>query len=280
VTPRVPVPAAADAERSAWAFLALTLLLTSLTWGAAALSPQEWTDLPTISLCVVGGSVPSLVAIVMVWRRRSEAAFRGFLRRTIDPRSIPPVWYVVILGIAVVPNAVARLFPAGPASAGMDNTATFLPALLAVAILAGFAEEIGWRGFALDHLLVARSALVASLIVGFVWTVWHTPLYFIEGTIQHEAGLWSQDFWLDMSARIPLAILFTWVFINAGRSICSAILLHAVDNMGSVLISPEGNQLVVRLVITTALAVSVTVAWRVGRGGSGPGQARSASWSA
>jgi hypothetical protein len=84
---------------------------------------------------------------------------------------------------------------------------------------------------------------------------------FIEGTIQSEVGLRSRDFWSDMIARIPLAVLFAWIYVNTGRSILSALMLHALDNVASVMVGPEGRQVWLRLVIITAWAAVVIVAW-------------------
>ena len=39
-------------------------------------------------------------------------------------------------------------------------------------------EEIGWRGFALPRLQKRHNALIATLIVGILWALWHLPLVF------------------------------------------------------------------------------------------------------
>jgi hypothetical protein len=99
------------------------------------------------------------------------------------------------------------------------------------------------------------------VVIGAVWTVWHLPFYFITGTIQQEVGLWSRDFWFDMTARIPLAVLFAWVYLNTNHSILVAIRLHAVDDVASVVIAPEGDQFVVRLVVTIGLTIVAVGLW-------------------
>ena len=54
------------------------------------------------------------------------------------------------------------------------------PILLVLFVLV-IGEEIGWRGFLLRGLLNRQSPLVATLVVAVVWTLWHSPLYFIPG---------------------------------------------------------------------------------------------------
>lgn len=50
---------------------------------------------------------------------------------------------------------------------------------LQVALLGPLSEELGWRGCALDALQTKWGALASSLVVGFFWSVWHVPLFFI-----------------------------------------------------------------------------------------------------
>jgi membrane protease YdiL (CAAX protease family) len=45
-------------------------------------------------------------------------------------------------------------------------------------------EEIGWRGFALPHLLTRSGPWIASFILGTLWALWHLPLFFIAAIPQ------------------------------------------------------------------------------------------------
>jgi membrane protease YdiL (CAAX protease family) len=85
-------------------------------------------------------------------------------------------------------------------------------------------EEFGWRGYALPKLQGRQSALVASLIIGLVWAVWHVPKYLTAGD-PHDLPFWF--FTLNMIAS---SILYTWVFNGSGGSLLLALLLHAAVN--------------------------------------------------
>lgn len=54
---------------------------------------------------------------------------------------------------------------------GVSMEDVALGALLAVGMLVRVAEELGWRGYAIDRLVTGYSALVASLVVGLAWTL-------------------------------------------------------------------------------------------------------------
>jgi len=43
-------------------------------------------------------------------------------------------------------------------------------------------EEMGWRGYVLPRLQVKYSALVSSLVIGVIWSVWHLPKFFGTGS--------------------------------------------------------------------------------------------------
>jgi len=87
-------------------------------------------------------------------------------------------------------------------------------------------EEIGWRGFATPSLLDKYSPLITGFIIGFIWALWHAPLYFI--------GIYGDGllgFLLRFTFNIPFGIIFTWYFIKSQRNVLGAIILHASVNV-------------------------------------------------
>src|SRR5215213_5496709 len=91
--------------------------------------------------------------------------------------------------------------------------------LLLIPGLGGTWEEPGWRGYALPHLQVGLSALLASLILGVLWAFWHLPLM-VVGEVP----------WSDIVFVISWTIVFTWLFNNSRGSVLLAMLMHAMNN--------------------------------------------------
>ena len=240
-----------------WVFFALTFAWSWTLWGWAALIGRPWTAAPVLALYVLGGLGPTLVAAALVHAGLGSEAPAAFWRRVVDVRRITPRWWLVLLGVAFLPSIVATAMPVAGGGAGGGEMADFGIGLLVVAVAAGFAEEPGWRGFVMDRLIERGTALKAALVVGIMWTLWHLPFYTIAGTVQSEAGVGSADFWSDMLTRIPLAVIFAWIYLRTGRAIASAVALHALDNLASVLFDPQGAQLGVRFAIITVLALVV-----------------------
>jgi len=147
-------------------------------------------------------------------------------------------WYVVVVfGPAVFSLALAVIYTLFGGSwatavplALREGPFVLLPLFLMIlALTDGLGEELAWRGFALPRLLARHNALMASLILGVLWALWHLPLVWTE-----SAPLYQQPVWLllfDMTAK---SILFAWVFLHTRGSVLLAVLFHASTNLFTV----------------------------------------------
>jgi membrane protease YdiL (CAAX protease family) len=121
-------------------------------------------------------------------------------------------------------------------------------------------EEIGWRGYALPRLQARHSALVASLVIGVVWAVWHYPKFLNAGNDAHH-----YPFWLFLLGIVANAIIYTWVFNSTGGSLLAVTLLHAAVNT-SVLCLPvlpavtgDNTVTVITIILRCVIAVAIVV---------------------
>jgi membrane protease YdiL (CAAX protease family) len=128
--------------------------------------------------------------------------------------------------------------------------------LLAVAMSAFLAsslsnpsEEVGWRGFALPHLQKRHTALVATLIVGILWGLWHLPLFFWNGNPISEQPLLP---WFI--STVASAFVYTWLYNSTNGSLLPAALFHvALNTFGAVI----GGVSVVALALLNVLVALV-----------------------
>ena len=98
-----------------------------------------------------------------------------------------------------------------------------------------FTEEYGWRGYALDRLQSKYNAVIASLLLGLVWGVWHLPLFFMEGTAQSYIPIYE-----FLIIQLLLSIQYTWILNNNRDSegnvnVFLAIMFHAMGNFASMI---------------------------------------------
>jgi membrane protease YdiL (CAAX protease family) len=215
---------------------ALSLLVLASIFGAAPLAAVNAGLLPK-GATQLGAFSASLAGIVLAALEGRKGGVRELLGRFLIWR-VGIGWWAFVLLFGVVP-AVAGLyifsFFGGP---GVDWSklkpfANFVPMLIILTVFAGMGEEFGWRGFAMPRLQARHSALVASLIVGVIWAIWHIPLSFTQGTIQSrwaaEVGLIPAI--LGYSAFVIVwAVQYAWVFNNTKGSVLLAAFQHGAVN--------------------------------------------------
>jgi membrane protease YdiL (CAAX protease family) len=130
---------------------------------------------------------PSIAAIIVVAIVGGRSGVRRLLSRLARWR-IGLKWYVIVIGLTVLltVSAVALnvLLGASTPTAEQLGGWTELPfSFIFLFLLAGAAEELGWRGFGQPHLQEKHSPLTSALMVSVVGVVWHLPL-FLTGDIE------------------------------------------------------------------------------------------------
>jgi uncharacterized protein len=213
------------------AFYSLTLAISWSFWIPVAVSHQALIPLwPSTLFLIFGAFGPSLAAIVLTamdgGRNAIRGLFSGLIKWRVDVR-----WYLVVLLLPAVfcLSAVALHVLLGGAAPRLYSPVPWylLPAyFLHVLLFVGpMTEEIGWRWYALPMLQAERSALLASLVLGSSWALWHLPLAWTGET--SWPGL---PFPLFALAIVALAILFTWAYNGTGGSLLIVLLFHAAIN--------------------------------------------------
>ena len=215
-------------------FFLLVFILTWVVWIPRASGAP---------LGVVGQAwtwIPAITALLVAALTGGRGALRELGSRLVRWR-VGWQWYlVVILGPAVFSVAVAGIYTLFGGSwadavppALLQGPLLFLPVfLLILTFTEGLGEELAWRGFALPRLLTRYNALVASVVLGVIWALWHLPLLWTEGGPMYQLPVWL--LLLDITAK---AVLFTWVFLHTRGSVLIAMLFHGATNL--FLVSPD-----------------------------------------
>jgi membrane protease YdiL (CAAX protease family) len=124
-----------------------------------------------------------------------------------------------------------------------------------------FIEELGWRGYVLDRLQEKNSALVSSLILGLVWSLWHLPTFFIRDSYQASLGIGTLAFWMFLLGIVPLSFAFTWIYNNTGRSILAVILFHSMVNFTGQLITLTERADTLSILLWFVVAIVLAAGW-------------------
>ncbi len=171
----------------------------------------------TGDFCSIGGFVAAYV-------EGGKSGAKALWQRCIRIR-VSPLWWLLVF---LIPFSAA-LFGAhiwafagneiGPASPNGLWILFTLP-LLRNLTTGPMGEEAGWRGYLLPKLLEKYSALSASIIVGFLWGIWHLPIYLSEIFSSFAA---ASSFVLS---TVFISIVMTAIFNHTKRSVFVAIIFH------------------------------------------------------
>jgi membrane protease YdiL (CAAX protease family) len=238
------------------AFFGFAYAISWLAWLPAALGYRGDLDLLLPLIAQFG---PALAALVVAWRAGASVRdwARGILRWRVAPR-----WYAAAIGLPVlVLGAEAAVF--GLLGNPIDLAAlpgplaAALPTLAVLTLLAGLGEEPGWRGFALPRLQERHTPVVATLLLGGAWALWHLPLAFVDPRFPH--GFTSPAplallALLTLLGIVGYAFFYTWVY-NGTRSILLCMLLHGSFNTATGALFPAPVEALQGEVYVTLLVV-------------------------
>ncbi len=275
-------------------FIALTFFINWLLIGLFLALGEGWNSTATPLVLVAYMFVPMLVAILVQKLVKHEGVIkplqvsfklnRWFLLAWL----LPPLLAISALGVSLLlpgvqytsnmaglldifgqnlsPEQVTQIqaqLEALPISYFWIVLIQGLIAGITVNAVAAFGEELGWRGFLLRefrHLGFWR----ASLLIGFIWGVWHAPVI-LQGHNypQHPlAGVGMMIIWCML-----LTPIFVYVRVKA-KSVIAAAIMHGTLNgtAGLALMMVRGgNDLTVGLTgvagFVVLLLVNILISW-------------------
>jgi membrane protease YdiL (CAAX protease family) len=239
-----------------WRYFALTFAYSWGLWLAALCLGEPVDAFPVGILYLLGGLGPSVGSLLLLLGEGGWKSAVSLLRRVLDFGSMGVRGFSLVVAVSVLPNLFAVLLTEGGASGlfAMDlsyvRSLPWIGFLLVVAVV----EEVGWRGYALPRLLEEHSKLASSLVLGFIWALWHFPLFLIPGTWQSGLGFATPAFWRYLLQILPRSVIYTWIYVRNCGSLSSAVAAHALINMSGELFDVTSRADTARMILETALA--------------------------
>lgn len=229
-------------------FFVLTLAWTWICGFIPVLLGITGTGLGTF-IFYFGGGAPSVTALFLVFLTYPKDKKKDYFIRCFSVRRAGWKWPLITALIFTILSAISIAVGVGLLGFEMPtmdyikaiaaNPLNILLVLLLSLISGPLNEEFGWRGYALDRLLVRFGFLKGSLVLGFIWAIWHLPWYFTPGQAQYNL---LQDSLFHALMFIPsvmmLSVFVSFVYVKTGRSILAGALVHMLSNLiGSQLLS-------------------------------------------
>jgi uncharacterized protein len=180
----------------------------------------------------IGGSMPSILAILFTGILHGKAGVKALLKRLVIWR-VNPLWYIFALLFVFIiyylPYLICNLLG--------DNFPLYIAKqyyLIPIHFLGAFifwgplGEEFGWRGYVLPRLQARFNPIISSIILGLIWAVWHLPLFYISNSSQY-----GNSFVSYIMQVVGFSIFYTWIYNNTKGSLLLACLYHAASNYTS-----------------------------------------------
>jgi membrane protease YdiL (CAAX protease family) len=229
-------------------FFLITFLITWIAWFIAAyFSYQNGMEGIQLLFMVPGLFAPFITVLIMLSEAKNKELRKDFLAR-LNPKLIRPGYLAFIILIMpvtlILATALSLLF--GRSADQFKFAAEFTVMegqfflSLLIMFLAPTLEELGWRGYGLDSLRSKFSLFKATMVFALLWSLWHLPLFFINGYYQNE--LWNMSIVYVVNFFVQLlgaTILMNWVYYKNNRSIPAAILFHFTFVLFSELLQTE-----------------------------------------
>jgi membrane protease YdiL (CAAX protease family) len=175
---------------------------------------------------------PGLAAILLAVLATGKTGVRNLVRPLRSWR-VGVGWYAFALLLPAghwaaafgLDRLLGRTYELGPGPVPAQfgpQQAVMVPIIVVFAFPNALGEELGWRGFALPRLQSRYNALIASVVIGLFWGLWHIPAW-----IAQDQMAWApQPVLLRVVSTVPAAIIFTWLYNNTGGSLLPVWLLH------------------------------------------------------
>jgi len=247
-------------------YLWLAFGITFVATAPIAASHQGWITAEIGSEWHAVGALGPLAAALVIARRSPAAADHlrdGFARWRVSGWCYLAAFSPLVF---LVPAAVITRFADGAwpdwsalSESGRLSGRGWILALLVPAIAYGIGEEMGWRGTALPRLQARFRPIVAALVLGGIWAVWHLPFYlYREGMA--DAALGEQ---VGQAVVIVIGGMFlAWLYNSTGGSVLLCAIWHFSHSVVHVA-APEISRTfdTYNGVLSTVLAVAVTAVW-------------------
>lgn len=248
-------------------FYTTCFVATWIFWILAAMISKSPNDNGTSALLMLLGlTAPAVIAVITVLTSGNKALKADLKRKLIGFYRIKPlsiviavVGFMVIVALSILLSLLAgqsldQFAFTEDFSFSVGGTSALLTILLAAVI-----EEVGWRGYGEDSVAFYFSWFTESVIFGFVWALWHLPLFWIEGTYHYglkELGiLYMLNFLISVN---PLGFLTTWVYVKNNRSMLACIIFHLfVNTMQEKIAMTPQTKCVETIVLFIAAAIVV-----------------------
>ena len=223
-------------RKELYIFFFLTLLITWILWTPSVLAAMGF-DMPAVLLIIsmMASFTPSILGLSLHRKYLGKEAFKEDMKKRLN-FDFSKKWLIGIpvffFGTAVLSYIIMKFFI--QEFEAVHKVSWIMTPLVFLQILfigGAFGEEFGWRGFVQPRIQKLIHPLIGTLLLGFIWSLWHLPLFFMDGTVQSNMPIWQ-----FMLQNTLITFYYTWLYNKTRGNIWLMIYLHAIANTSAAVI--------------------------------------------
>ncbi|MCF7932314.1 MAG: CPBP family intramembrane metalloprotease [Acholeplasmataceae bacterium] len=219
-------------NKTTYLFVGIVFLVTWGIWSVAWLE----SNINTAVLVTIGTFVPSGVGL-MIELMRSRSSIKNHMISAVSMNMSAKTYGLIFFTLPIVMLlSVAIMHVSGLALPDVSFTLLEFPIVFIVILvtMGPLGEEFGWRGLLLPALLKKHHVLGSSIITGLIWSLWHFPLFWMDGALQKQ---FSDIYGIGLALvgytfyTLLISVLITVIYKKSDHRLSSSILIHTVANM-------------------------------------------------
>ena len=245
-------------------FFALAYLFTWIFWIPAIFTSESISPL----LMLLGLMAPAVVSTIFIMVSNSDLLKQDFKNKIVGfykVKWLNVVWAVIVFAIVIVCSILLSLLFGQPLSQfslteDFSFTGVGIAGAFITITIASIIEEVGWKGYCEDSIGNYMNWFWESMIFGVLWSFWHFPLLFIQGT--YQAGLMANPLYVInfFVSGIPMGFVITWVYLESDRSILACMIFHFFVNFMQEKIAMTPETKCLETIVITLVTVIIVMA--------------------
>jgi membrane protease YdiL (CAAX protease family) len=219
-------------------FFVLVFVLSTPFWILGAVAKDLTKILPIrLPISALMTVCPFFAAVIIINKENKIQGITRLLKGAFDCKKIrDKKWYIAIILMMPVTALLSYciLKYSDILNAKPDLPPVTVLIFSFVYFIGAIGEEVGWSGYVIHPLQHRYGAFKASIILGFVWAIWHL----IPWSQAHQTTTWI--IWQSI-CTIFLRVIMVWIFNNTGKSVFGIVLFHTMINISPYLILNYGS---------------------------------------
>jgi membrane protease YdiL (CAAX protease family) len=183
---------------------------------------------------------PTISAVITTGYFEGKTGLKLFAKSLIKIK-VKYYWYLLVFFLPIFVYSLPVIFNiaiGNPSNHDYFNTNLWgitLSIVLSNIVFAGFAEEPGWRGYALPKINQHFRPIISGVIIGVIWAFWHL-LFYVFGSRP-----WSTFPQFVFTVTV-ISCIYTWIYLKT-KSIPLMIIFHVMHNLSNTVFVKYHNPL-------------------------------------